>query len=499
MTQRQKPPATQRSKASPLIQDQTLIEFGTHAMGIYADEVNLARAVPDLVDGLKPVQRRVMWASAKLGKDFAKTARLVGDVLGRYHPHGDMSVQGAIETVMHSNVSTLKGKGNWGSLVDSAAAMRYTLCCLSQYGWTFFDEDYIHKDVTSFVPNYDDSTVEPVCLPSFMPNVLINGGEGIGVGTTTRLPTFTPDSLIVAMKRLLQGERLTPIDFAKTLKPINRYGGKLVNTKENRKAWLGIFTGSTSSVAFCATLVIDRNGKSIEVDDWPAGLHPSKLILNARKLPEVDQAFNHKGATGVRIEMRKDHNYEQFDKLVTKIEKLTTVRRAFKINVTHRTSSIEDGVVSFDTKYLNLSVPQLLMTWLKERLALEKRSLAYRTRRQHELIAYSELLIFAANNADAIIKVIRTSMNPHPDLMRQFKLSEVQANQILDLQLRKISKLDQSAIKEKLKTQQAHLKQLVQWTSKPRAKVIADFDQVLVAIEADRKFESDKSKKMTVS
>src|ERR1035437_2275530 len=256
-----------RSKPSPLLTDQTLIEFGVHAMGIYADEVNLGRAVPDLVDGLKPVQRRIMWAASRLGADFVKTARLSGEVIGRYHPHGSAAVEGAITTIMHANVSTMRGKGNWGSLVDSAAAARYTNCTLSHYGWTFFDSDYIHKDVTQFVPNYDDTTVEPVSLPSFMPNVLINGGEGIGVGTTTKLPTFTPESLIVVMKLLLQGEHMDPVAFARTLRPINRYGGRLVNTKENRQAWLGLFTSSSANVSFRAELVVDRDSKSIEIDD----------------------------------------------------------------------------------------------------------------------------------------------------------------------------------------------------------------------------------------
>ncbi len=495
----QKPQPKSRVGNSPLVTEESLASFGTRAMGIYADEVNLGRAVPDLVDGLKPVQRRIMWAASRLGKDFVKTARLSGDVIGRYHPHGSAAVEGAIVTIVHSNVPTMLGKGNWGSLVDPAAAARYTNCMLSNYGWTFFDENYIHKEVSMFVPNYDDTTVEPVSLPSFMPNVLINGGEGIGVGTTTKLPTFTPESLIVAMKSLLRGEKLKPVDFAKTLKPINRYGGVIVNTRENRRAWLEMFTSNTANVAFKAEIVVNRDDKSIEVDDWPPSLNPAKFMMKARAIPEVDQAFNHAGANGVRIEMRRDHNYAQFDKLVEKIEKMVTIRRAFRINVTHRTSSINDGIVSFNTKYLALSVPQLLVAWLKERLALEKRSLDFRIKKQNEAIDYSKLLIFTANNADAIIRVIRTSMNPQPDLMRKFKLSELQAGQILDLQLRKISKLDQTSIKEKLKAQQDFLKQLQRWLAKPRAKVIEDFDQVLVAIQKDRKFETDKSKKMSVS
>ncbi len=621
--------ATKKISTGAIVREESLGDYGTRAMGTYAEEVNLGRAVPDLMDGLKPVQRRVMWAASLLGKDFVKTARVVGDCfaagtkvtlesgaqlaiedlvvgdmvatdtgpepvvelyllpdkelyevqtdigvvqatadqvfycgltdevefertlltlkpgdrivsfgtttatvldvkklpdfhtvydiqvanrhrfyannllvhncIGRYHPHGDQSVAGAITTMMHCNVPPLAGKGNWGSLIDPAAAMRYTNCTLSNYGWSFFQSDYISKDVTSFVPNYDDTTVEPVSLPALMPNVLLNGGEGIGVGTTTCLPTFTPESTAAMMAALLKGEKCDLLKFAKTLKYANRYGGKLVNTKENRQAWLSMFKTSQASVQFEATLTIDRDNKAIEIDDWPQGLNPLKFITKVRLYPEVASADNHKGATGFRIEMRKDHNFSQFDKLVEKVQKATQVRRSFKINVTHRQAQIEDGIVKFETRFLSLSVPQLLVTWLRERVALEKRSLVYRIAKQQVAIDYSKLLIFASTKIDQIIKIVRNSTRPKDDLMKALGLTELQAVQILDLQLKNISKLDQDAIKVKLKNQQEHLKQLNSWLAKPKLKVLADTTDVLTAIQKDKKFEADKDRKMTVS
>jgi topoisomerase-4 subunit A len=481
-----------------IVRNESLRDFGKREMGVYAEEVNLARAVPDLIDGLKPVQRRIMWAASLLGHDFVKTARLVGDVIGRFHPHGDKSVADAITTIVQSNCATLQGKGNWGSLIDPAAAMRYTNCRLSSYGWSFFDADYINKEVTSFVPNYDDTTHEPVSLPALLPNVLINGGEGIGVGTTTKLPTFTPESLVAVMTRLLKGEKLNSMDFAKTLKYANRYGGRLVNSKENKAAWLELFSGNSASIQFEARLDIDRDAKAIEIDDWPLGLNPVKFIEKVRTFQGVDQAFNHKGATGFRIEMNRSFNYAQFDSLVAKVQKATQVRRAFKINVTHRHSSIEDGVVKFDTKYLSLSVPQLLVAWLKERIALEKRSLEYRIKKQQAAIDYSTLLIFASNNLDHIFKSLRA-----PDskayLVKHLKLSPEDADKILELKVRQLSKLDQDTIKAKLKEQQAFMKQLRTWLASPKAKVLDDTQAILAAIEKDRKFEIAKDRKMSVA
>jgi topoisomerase-4 subunit A len=477
---------------------QSLGEFGTKAMGIYADEVNLSRAVPDLIDGLKPVQRRIMWGAHQMPNEMVKTARLCGHVIGRFHPHSDQGVSGAIETIMHTNVPTMRGQGEWGSLIDSAAAMRYTQCRLSDYGHTFFDSNYIAKEVTMFVPNYDDTTVEPVCLPALMPNVLMNGGEGIGVRTTTMLPTFTPESLVEVMTRLLKGEKLKAKDFADTLVYNYRYGGRVVKSKANRVAWGEMFTGPKARVQFEAILKIDKDDKAIEIETWPEGLNPVKFIEKVRQFAEVDQAYNHRGATGFRIEMRKDHNYAQFDKLVAKVQKASTVNRSFRINVTHRQASINDGIVDYDTKYLALSVPELLIAWLKERIALEKRSLAYRIVKQKEAIAYSKLMIWVAKNADAVIKVIRGSMDPLKDLMKKFKLEQHQAQSILDLPLKKLSKLDQAAISKKLEEQLKHAKELEAWLAKPKAKVLADTKLVFDAIESDRKFEAAKSKKLDV-
>lgn len=881
-----------------IIRNEELSSFGTREMGVYAEEVNLSRAVPDLIDGLKPVQRRIMWAASLLGKDFVKTARVVGDCIGRYHPHGDQSVSSAITTIVQSNVPTIRGKGNWGSLIDPAAAMRYcftddtrvntdlglirmadlasmskvgdqahvpfsigvdtkdgyedsayfvnsgiqdvvevkstsgysvkctpnepfytltpdgfkwvdaselkpgdwlamkrgtdvnlvrpdtlsweaadflgyivgsdsecevdpqtgtitiwcrpgfsaydchyvarrflrsvpgaseswvsnksvggsdhevvvitgpasemlqplienlgvgtvetrrvpetvfrsntltmkvflktlyevggaiihdpredgiatqiflnshslglledvslllrsqfgifakivnrclviegsenvatfaffigaggldqkgftaqeqsksndtdvvpfakefgitgygdaisawqlrelpaddtqsaiveilkandyyyeqvgsvepagkaqvwdltvpesqsfvangflvhnTNCCLSGYGWSFFNPDYINKAVSSFVPNYDDTTIEPVSLPALMPNVLLNGGEGIGVGTTTMLPTFTPESVVEVCKALLQGKKLTAVDFARMLKYANRYGGHVVKNKANAQAWLMMFKQPTASVQFAAHVVVDRDNKALEIDDWPEGLNPLKFIAKIRMFDGVDQAYNHKGATGFRIEVSKAYNYAQFDKLVEKIRAATNTKRAFKINVTHRQSIITDGVVQYDTKYLSLSVPKLLMLWLRERIALEVRSLEYRIGVQNAAIEYSKLLIFASNNLDTIFKALRSS-DSKAYLMKHLKLSELQANQILDLKVRQLSKLDQDAIKEKLKGQIAELRQLETWKAKPRLKVIKDFDNVMDLITKDRAFEAAKDQAMKV-
>lgn len=487
------------NKFSAILRNKSLADFGTRSMTIYADEVNLGRAVPDLIDGLKPVQRRIMWAMSTLGGDFVKTARVVGETLGRYHPHGDMSVEGAIVTIVQSNTPTISGKGGWGNLIDRASASRYTNCALSNYGKTFFQPNYITREVTHFVPNYDGTTTEPVSLPALLPNVLLNGGEGIGVGkgNTTCLPNFTAESTIEMMLRLLKGDKLTVDDFAKTMKFQTRWGGHLVKNKHNKEAWRQLFTSNSASLEFESELVIDRDHKAIEIDDWSPGIDPVKFVDKVRLMPGCKRVFNNKGATGFRIEADKGINYQQFDSFVEKVQKATRIRRSFKINVTHRQCAIDDGVVSFKTDYMALSVPQLLVAWLRERLKLEVRSLTFRVAKQEKAIRYSELLIFASTKLDVIFKALR-----QPDskayLMKHLGLSAEQANQILDLKVRQLSALDTGEMKKKLRDQQAELKVLQTYLAKPKRKVYDDTEAILESIRKDRKFEEAKSRKMTV-
>lgn len=473
------------SAADSLMVEQTLAEYGMPAIKTYAETVNLDRSVPDLFDGMKPVQRRVLWAASHNPKGvFTKTARVVGDTLGRYHPHGDASVSAAITNMVHHPTSALEGKGNWGGLIDGAAAMRYTNLRLSKYGLSFFDPDYINRNVTMFVPNYDDKDVEPVTLPAMLPNVLLNGAEGIGMGITTSIPAFTVDSMVRVLDKLLSKEKMTAEDFAKILKPALKWGGRLVKSKENRASWLSLFQGNESSVQYESELQVDEGKKSITISEWPPGLNPVKFIEKVRSLPDTTQAYNSEGTTTFTLVCDRRCNATQFNEYVNKVQRLTRVRRSYKINVTDRVASIEDGVVKYETKFYSLSVPQLIVRWLRQRIDLEKRSLQWRIGRQEEALAYTELLIFASTKLDIIFQALKA-----PDskkfLQSKLKLTEQQASQILELRVRQLSKLDQKEYHQKLKEQKAHLSDLNKWFKRPRAKIQQDLARLKVAIATD--------------
>lgn len=483
------------------VREQSLADFAKHNMGVYATEVNLDRSVPDLFDGLKPVQRRILWEAFLQGThrtvNGTKTARVVGQVVGRWHPHGDASVESSVTTLVQHPTPTMLGIGNWGGLLDPAAAMRYTACKLSHYGETFFYSDYISKEVSSFVLNYDDLELEPVSLPAMLPNVLLNGGSGIGVGVTTSIPTFTPESVVAILTRLLNGEELTVMDYARTLKFNSKWGGHVVSSKANKEAWVQLMKSGNSSIQFEADLEIDRDDKSITIDDWPPGLNPEKLIPKIRELPETGHVFNHKGKTGFKIEMRKDYNYTQFDAFVEKIKRMVVSRRGFRINVTFRKAVEVDGETEVQTRFLSMSVVKLLQAWLKVRLQYEKRSLEYRMRKQDEAIDYSKLLIFACSKLDVIFKALRTP-DSRAYLVKHLDLTEAQADLILDLKVRQLSKLDSDKLKLKLADQQEFLKQLRAWYKAPKPKVAADLQDALEAVRKDRNFEAAKGNKVEV-
>jgi len=476
---------------------ETLRSFGHRNMKDYAIAVNLDRSVPDVYDGLKPVHRRILWGASQQDNRFIKTMRIAGDVMGKYHPHGDKSITDAIETLVNSPTPTMLGSGNWGSLIDSAAAPRYTETKLSAYGRSFFDSDYIHRDVTPFVPNYDDSEIEPVCLPAQLPNVLLNGGDGIGVGITTNLPTFTPESMLAVMRRLISGEKLEPKEYAKTLKFASKYGGVLVKSKENQKGWLSLFESAEGRIVFESDMAIDRDHKSITISDWPPGTNLEKFVAKVRAMPETQACRNTKGSATYTIDCKAAYNYAQFDKFVEKVRTATRQAKSYKIHVTHRVVTVNDGKVSYETEFLRLSVPKLIIKWMRMRIALELKSLAYRVKKQQAAIAYTKLLIRACDHVDDGVAALK-SKDPIKHLMKAMGIDEDEAKTLLNLRFIQWSKLDQAQQKEKLREQQTHLKQLQTWEKNPKSKVALDIEEVAKVIEKDRVAKVEKAERKLV-
>lgn len=472
------------------ITNTNIVEYGNKCIKTYATEVNLDRAVPDIYDGFKPVQRRIVWAmSFQKRGELVKTARVTGNVMGGYHPHGDIAISGAIETMVHQNTSLIQGTGNWGGLLDSAASARYTNCTLSNFGWSCFDPDYVA--VTDCVPNYDGKGKEPVCIPVTLPVVLLNGSDGIGVGITTKLPTFTTESVVEVLTYLFSGNKLSYSYLAKTLKPALKWGGRFVNSKVNREQWLLLMKTGRAQIYYDSRLDVDYDHKKIIISEWPPGLSPDKFIKKVRLLPECARAYNSKGSTTFTIECRREYNAIQFESFVNKVQKMTLVKQNYRMNVTHRTASVVDGVTTFTTEFLSLGVGELIMRWARLRLSLEDKSLAYRISKQNGSISYTKLLIYACNHLSIIFESLKT-LDPASYLTEHLKITKDQANQILELKVRQLSKLDKKCLQDKLEEQLDVLKQLTERRKNPKPALVDAFNKTMQLVLKDRQINAKR-------
>lgn len=452
---------------------------GDKVKAVYHGESILVTVLSvDALDGLHDVydieveQRHRFYANGLLSHNC----------IGSYHPHGDQACYGAMVTMVNSSVPLLDGIGNWGSLLDPPAAQRYTVCRLSKVGQAVMDSDYLA--VTSMVPNYDDTTTEPVVLPAKLPFLILNGAEGIGVGITCSIPTFTVESVVDVLTRLLSGEKLKVTDLAKLLKPKQYYGGRLVNSESNKAQWLQLMKTGQASVEFEAPLEVDEAKKQITVGEWPNGLNPEKFVQKVRAMPETQRCYNSKGSTTFVIECKKAYNMVQFHDFVEKVRKLARAKSNYKFNCTHRVAKTEDGITTYQTQFLKLSVGQFIVQWLKLRIELEKRVINYRIAREQKAIDYSNLLLYASTKLDVIFKALRSS-DAVAYMVRNMDVDETQAKAILELKVRQLSKLDQAEIKQKLAAQKKRMAELQANLKRPKNSVKKEMQSLLTLVKED--------------
>ena len=368
------------------------------------------------------------------------------------------------------------------SFVADGFIVHNTNVKLSKLGASVFESDYLA--VTDMVPNYDNTTKEPVVLPVRLPLLVLNGADGIGVGITCSIPTFTVESVVEVLTKLFSGSKLEPKDYAQILKPKQPWGGHLVKSAANKKAWLELMETGKAKVFFESTLIVDEAKKTITISEWPAGLSVEKFVQKVRLFPECQRCYNSKGSVTFTIECKKTYNLPQFQAFVEKVRKLTRVAASYKLNVTHRVSKTEDGVTSYSTEFLALSVAEFFMRWCRLRLQLEKRCLEFRIARQEKLIAYSKLLIFACSKLPVIFKALKVK-DSAGYLVDNLGITLEQANQILDLKVRALSKLDQDALKAKLREQESILKGLNFDYRHPKKKLVQELPELLTLIRED--------------
>ncbi len=414
----------------------------------YSMYVILDRALPQLSDGLKPVQRRIIYAMSELGLSAVskpkKSARTVGDVIGKFHPHGDSA---CYEAMVHMaqpfayRYPIVDGHGNWGAPDDpkSFAAMRYTEARLTPYAAVLLAE--LGQGTVDWQPNFDGTLDEPVSLPARLPNVLLNGGMGIAVGMSTDIPPHNLREVVSACVHLLEKPKATVADLAKHIRaPDFPTGGEIVTPAADIRA---IYETGNGTLRVRATF--EREGSDIVVTALPYQASGAKVLeqiatqMRAKKLPMVEDLRDESDHENpIRLVIVPRSNRVDTDALIAHLCATTDLERTQRVNV---------NVIGLDGRPATLDLATLLREWLKYRRDTVVRRLQFRLDKVLSRLHRLEGLLIAFLNIDEVIAIIRSEDEPKPVLMKRFGLTDEQAEAILELKLRHLAKLEEIRIR----------------------------------------------------
>ncbi len=434
----------------------------------YSMSVIVSRALPDVRDGLKPVHRRVLFGMRELGitatKPYKKSARIVGEVLGKYHPHGDSSVYFAMVRMAQEwslRYPLVDGQGNFGSIDgDSPAAMRYTEARLNKIAEeTLADLD---KNTVDFQLNFDDTLEEPTVLPTRIPNLLVNGASGIAVGMATNIPPHNLGEVIDATIATIDNPEITIEEIMQHLKAPDFPTGGIIYGYQGVKDAYATGKGRVVVRARAEIETTDSGREKIVITEIPYQVNKAELIqkvadmVNDKKLDGISNANDESDRTGMRIvfDIKRD---AMASIVLNKLFKYTALQSSFSIN----TIALVKGRPQL------LNVKELLELFIEHRHDVVQRRTQYELDQAEKKAHILEGLIIAIDNLDEVIKLIRASKTPEDarnGLMERFNLSEIQARAILDMRLQKLTGLERDKLKadyEELMKLIAHLKEIL--------------------------------------
>lgn len=448
--------------------------FAENAYLNYAMYVIMDRALPFIGDGLKPVHRRILYAMSELGlkasAKFKKSARTVGDVLGKFHPHGDTACYEAMVLMAQPfsyRYPLVQGQGNWGSIDDpkSFAAMRYTEARLSAYADSLLSE--VEMGTVQWGPNFDGTLKEPLTLPARLPNVLLNGSSGIAVGMATDIPCHNLKEVVQACIHLLDNPNATLEEICEQIQgPDYPTGAEIITPKADI---LNAYRTGRGSIRMRATWVAE-NG-DIVINALPYQASQNKIIeqiaalMNSKKLPLVaDIRDESDGEDPVRLVITPRSNRVDRDELMLHLFAVTDLERTYKVNL---------NMIGLDRKPSVKGLLAILNEWLDYRQETVRRRLNHRLEQVQDRLHVLEGLLIAFLNLDEVIHIIRTSDEPKAALIKRFKLSDRQAEAILQIRLRQLAKLEEIKLKAEQKELLAEEKQILDiLNSKARLKTL---------------------------
>ena len=415
----------------------------------YSMSVIVSRALPDVRDGFKPVHRRILYGMMELGntsdKPYKKSARIVGEVLGKYHPHGDSSVYFAMVRMAQEwamRYPLVDGQGNFGSVDgDSPAAMRYTEARLNKLGEAMMDD--LYKETVDFEPNFDNTLVEPKVMPTRIPNLLVNGASGIAVGMATNMPPHNLSEVIEACDAYIDNPEITVEELMEFVKaPDFPTGGYIYGVSGVREAYL---TGRGRVIMRAkAEIESGQTHDKIIITEIPYNVNKAELIkyiadlVNDKKIEGISNANDESDRDGMRIviDIKRDANASV---VLNKLYKMTALQTSFGVN--------NVALVHGRPKTLNLR--DLIKYFIEHRHEVVIRRTQFDLRKAKERAHILEGLIIASDNIDEVIRIIRAAKTPNDaisGLMERFNLSEIQARAIVEMRLRQLTGLMQDQL-----------------------------------------------------
>ncbi|QLF93106.1 DNA topoisomerase IV subunit A [Pseudomonas sp. ABC1] len=430
------------------VERRSLAEFTEQAYLNYSMYVIMDRALPHIGDGLKPVQRRIVYAMSELGLNadskHKKSARTVGDVLGKFHPHGDSACYEAMVLMAQPfsyRYTLVDGQGNWGAPDDpkSFAAMRYTEARLSRYSEVLLSE--LGQGTVDWVPNFDGTLDEPATLPARLPNLLLNGTTGIAVGMATDVPPHNLREVAAACVRLLDEPNATVEQLCEhVLGPDFPTEAEIITPRADL---LKIYETGRGSVRMRAVYSVEDG--DIVVTALPHQVSGAKVLeqiaaqMQAKKLPLVaDLRDESDHENPCRIVIIPRSNRVDAEELMQHLFATTDLESSYRVNT---------NVIGLDGRPAVKSLRQMLVEWLQYRLITVRRRLQFRLDKVEKRLHLLEGLLIAFLNLDEVIHIIRTEDQPKPVLMERFGLSEIQADYILDTRLRQLARLEEMKIR----------------------------------------------------
>ena len=434
---------------SEKLEKQSISQFSEKAYLDYSMYVILDRALPHIGDGLKPVQRRIIYAMSELGLSAAakykKSARTVGDVIGKFHPHGDSAAYEAMVLLSQSFTTRyplIDGQGNWGSLDDpkSFAAMRYTECRLSPYAKNLLEE--LGQGTVDWTSNFDGTLLEPSVLPARLPNLLLNGATGIAVGMATDIPPHNLNEVVKACIKILEEPKVRLEDLYKIIPgPDYPTEAEIISSEEELKE---IYSTGRGGVKMRATYEVEDG--EIVILALPHQTSSSKILeqiasqMEAKKLPMI-------------VDLRDESDEESPTRLVlvpksNRVDKEAVMNHLFATTDLQKNYRVNMNLIGLNGKPQTRDIKLVLKEWLSFRTQTVTRRLQYRLDWVLDRLHILEGLLVVFINIDEVISIIRNEDEPKKVLQKKFKLSVIQVDAILEIRLRQLAKLEEIKIKE---------------------------------------------------